>query len=211
MAKRRIDPRKLAAAAAALLLAGCVNFSPLDDLETVTPPPDAFSQALYKNYSFLAQSFGAVGQSAYTSFDQAASLPLTETDVSVATLANTFANKALMLSRGEAVDPEPSRDVATHEMRDRLVRALTPGRDDFPRDAARAQADWDCWRLNLRASTQAAAAERCHQSFNVTLVRLETETQAMTAQRDAEKAKQKKAEPEKKDDSGRTDEDSELP
>jgi hypothetical protein len=211
MAKRRIDPRKLAAAAAALLLAGCVNFSPLDDLETATPPADAFSQALFKNYSFLAQSFGSVGQSAYTSFDQEGSLPLTQTDLSVATLANTYAGKAMMLTRGEAVDPEPSRDITTHELRDRLVRALTPGRDDFPRDAARAQADWDCWRLNLRASTQAAAAERCRQSFNVTLVRLETETQAMTAQRDAEKAKQKKAEPEKKADSAGPDDGSEMP
>jgi len=198
MAKRAFDPRKPAVLLASLALAGCINFSPLDDLQTATPPADPFSLALYQNYTFLAHSFGDVGQSVYTSFDQDSSIPLTETDVSVATLANTFANKALALSQGQVVDPEPSRDITTHELRDRLVRALTPGRDDFPRDAARAQADWDCWRLNLLASSQRASAERCHQSFNVTLVRLETETAAMDAQKAAEKAKQKKAEPDKK-------------
>ena len=90
-----------------------------------------------------------------------------------------FALKAVALSKGEIVDPEPSRDIKTHELRDRLVRALTPGRDNFPRDAARAQTEWDCWRLNLTASGQAASAEQCRRSFNVTLPRLEAETAAL--------------------------------
>ena len=58
MAKRSFHARPLAAMAAGLALAGCVNFSPLDDLKTATAPADPFSQALYKNYAFLAQSFG---------------------------------------------------------------------------------------------------------------------------------------------------------
>jgi len=181
----KIGARPLVALAAGTLLAGCVNFSPLDDLETATPPPTPFAQALFKNYVFLAQSFGNVGQAGYASFDQDSSIPLTAADLSVAALANAFAQKALLLSRDEVVDPEPSRDVKTHELRDRLVRALTPGRDDFPRDAARAQADWDCWRLNERASTQASSAQQCRKSFEVTLPRLEAETAAAVQAADA--------------------------
>jgi len=183
----RISARPLVGLAAALALAGCVNFSSLDDLQEAAPPTSPFSLALYQDYVFLAHSFGEVGQASYTSFDQEGSIPLTETDLSVAALANAFAQKALLLSKGQLVDPEPSRDVKTHELRDRLVRAMTPGRDNFPRDAARAQADWDCWRLNERASTQTAAAAQCHKSFDVTLPRLEAEVAA--AAKAAEAAK----------------------
>ena len=175
----RIGVRPLLGLVVGVALAGCMNYSSLDDLETVQPPATPFAQALFKNYSFLAHSFGDVGEAGYTSFDRDGSIPLTETDATVASLANTFALKAAALSKGEIVDPEPSRDIKTHELRDRLVRALTPGRDNFPRDAARAQADWDCWRLNLTASGQASAAEQCHRSFMVTLPRLEAETAAL--------------------------------
>jgi hypothetical protein len=185
----RIGARPLLGLAAGVALAGCMNFSSLDDLELVQPPANPFAQALFKNYSFLARSFGDVGEAGYTSFDEDGSIPLTETDATVASLANTYAQKAVVLSKGEIVDPEPSRDIKTHDLRDRLVRALTPGRDNFPRDAARAQADWDCWRLNLTASGQAAAAEQCRRSFNVTLPRLEAETTALA--KAAEKAEAK--------------------
>ena len=175
----RIGARPLKALAAGLALAGCMNFSPIDDLSTAQPPSTPFAQALYKNYTFLAQSFGDVGQARYGSFDEEGSIPLTETQASVADLANNFAQKALSLSKGQVVDPEPSRDIKTHELRDRLVRALTPGRDSFPRDAARAQADWDCWRLNLTAPSQASAAGQCRRSFDVTLPRLEAEVASL--------------------------------
>jgi hypothetical protein len=191
----RIDTRPLLGLAAGVALAGCMNFSSLDDLNTVQPPTTPFAQALFKNYSFLAHSFGDVGEASYTSFDQNGSIPLTETDATVASLANTFAQKAVVLSKGEIVDPEPSRDIKTHELRDRLVRALTPGRDNFPRDAARAQADWDCWRLNLTASGQASAAEQCHRSFLVTLPRLEAETAELTKAAEKAKAAEKPASP----------------
>jgi hypothetical protein len=175
----RIGARPLVVLAASMALGGCINFSSLDDLDTAPQPATPFAQALYKDYVFLAHSFGDVGQASYTSFDQNSSIPLTETDLSVAALANAFAAKALQLAKGEPVDPEPSRDVNTHTMRDRLVRTLAAGRDSFPRDAARAQADWDCWRLNDRSSTQATAAEQCRRSFEVTLPRLETEVASL--------------------------------
>ncbi len=178
---KNIGTRPLLTMAAGFMLAGCVNFSSLDDLALATPTGSPFSQALYKNYAFLAHSFGDMGQASYVSFDQDASIPLAKTDANVAALANTYAAKALQLTRGEVVDPVSSRDSNSHALRDRLVRALTPGRDDFPRDAARAQADWDCWRLNATVESQVAAAEQCRRSFEVTLVRLETETQAAAA------------------------------
>jgi hypothetical protein len=188
-----IGTRPLLAIIVGFLLAGCVNFSALDDLKTATPTGSPFDQALFKNYAFLAKSFGEVGQASYTSFDQDASIPLAKTDAGVAALANTFAAKALQLSRGEVVDPVSSVDISTHVLRDRLVRALTPGRDVFPRDAARAQTDWDCWHLNAAVPSQAAAAEQCRRSFDVTLARLEAETKAAEAAAAAAAAAQKPA------------------
>jgi hypothetical protein len=188
----KIDARPLLVLCA-VSLAGCINFSPLDDLETATPPTNPYQLALFKNYSFLAKSFGMVGQAQYGSFDQDSSIPLTETQANVADLANIYADKAMRLTRDEVVDPEPSRDIKTHDQRDRLVRALTTAKDVYPRDAARAQADWDCWRLNLKVASQTASAEKCRQSFEVTLARLETEASAVAAEKAKEDEAKKKA------------------
>lgn len=188
----KLDARPLVLVCA-VALAGCINFSPIDDLETAAPPADAFQLALYKNYSFLAKSFGPVGQAQYGSFDQNASIPLTQTEGTVADLANNYADKAMRLTRDEVVDPEPSRDIKTHEQRDRLVRALTTAKNVYPRDAARAQADWDCWRLNLTVVSQAASAEKCRQSFEITLARLETEAKVVAAEQAKELEAKKKA------------------
>jgi outer membrane protein OmpA-like peptidoglycan-associated protein len=167
-------------AAAGLLLAGCINFSALDDLRDAPPPTGSpFDQALFQDYTFLARSFGDVGQASYTAFDQQGSISLTKTDSDIAGLANNYASKALQLSRGEAVDPEPSQNLASHKQRDRLVRALTPGRDAFPRDAARAQADYDCWMLNAALTSQTQPAAQCLASLDVTLSRLEGEVRAI--------------------------------
>lgn len=167
--------------AAGLLLAGCVNFSGLDNLKDAAPSGSPFAQALFKNYAFLARSFGDVGQASYTAFDQQGSFSLAKTDADVAALANSFASKAVLLSRGESVDPEPSKELAAHNLRDRLVRALQIGRDSFPRDAARAQADYDCWQLDAAVTTQAVAALQCRRSLEVTLPRLESEVRPLAA------------------------------
>ena len=188
----KIDARPLLVLCA-VALAGCVNFSHLDDLETTPPPASPFSLALYKNYAFLARSFGLVGQAQYGSFDQDASIPLTQTEITTADLANIYADKALRLTRDELVEPEPSRDIKTHEQRDRLARALALVRDVYPRDAARAQADWDCWRLNLTVHTQLQAAERCRQSFEISLPRLEAEATVVAAEKAKEDEAKKKA------------------
>ena len=168
-------------AAAGLLLAGCVNFSALDDLKEAPPPTGSpFDLALFQNYAFLARSFGDVGQASYTTFDEAGSISLARTGNDIAGLANTYAAKALLLSHGQMADPETSTNRDSHAIRDRLVRALTSGRDTFPRDAARAQADYDCWMLNAALPSQAPAAAQCRASLDVTLPRLEGEVQATT-------------------------------
>jgi hypothetical protein len=188
----KIDARPLVVLCA-VAVAGCVNFSPLDDLETTPPPTTPFNLALYKNYAFLAKSFGLVGEAQYSSFDRSASIPLTETEITTADLANTYADKALRLTRDELVDPEPSRDIKTHELRDRLARSLAIARDVYPRDAARAQADWDCWRLNLTVHSQLQAAERCRQSLEVSLPRIEAEATVVAAEKAKEDEAKKKA------------------
>ncbi len=190
---KRIDARPLLVLV--LALAGCVNFSALDNLDTVTPPSDPFEAALFKNFSFLAHSFGPVGQAQYGAFDQPASRSISRTDDDLADLANAYADKALKLSREEVVDPEPSLDIKTHEQRDRLARALSTGREAFPRDAARAQADWDCWHLNATVESQRSAAEVCRKSFDVTLPRLEAEVAPVVAAKAKADADKKKAGP----------------
>ena len=165
----------LLAGAASLFLAGCVNYTALDNLADAHPTGAAFDQALFKNYAFLARSFGDVGSASYTTFDQEGSISLSNSDTAVAALANSFAGKAIAISHGEVVDPMPGRDAKSHTMRDRLVRALAIGRDSFPRDAARAQADYDCWVLNATVLSQERAAVQCQHSLDVTLARLESE------------------------------------
>lgn len=171
----------------ATALAGCVNFSPIDDLQTATASGTPFEQALFVDYAYIARSFGDMGQAAYTSFDQDASYSLNAKDNDVAALANRFAAKALQLSKGEVVDPEPSRDVASHGLRDRLVRAITTAQDAYPRDAARAQADWDCWRLNLTVPAMANAAAQCKRSFDISLTRVESEAKQVAEAEEAAK------------------------
>jgi hypothetical protein len=188
-----IAARPLFVLAAGLILAGCVNFSALDDLKTATPPADPFSKALFENYAFLARSFGDVGQAQYSSFDKDGSIPLTAVDESLAGLANSYASKALQLSQGAVVDPEISRDMKAHQLREKLVRALASARDVYPRDAARAQADWDCWRLNSAVASQARSAGECKKSLDVTLPRLEAEASVVDAEKAKADAEKKKA------------------
>jgi hypothetical protein len=91
-------------------------------------------------------------------------------------LAEAFATKALIAAKGTEVEPEPANSSAATAMRDRLTRALANGKERFASDAARAQADFDCWMLNDSVDSQRGAAEQCHASFNSTLARLEQDT-----------------------------------
>jgi len=156
-------------------LAGCVSESSFGDLDQAQPVGSAFDQALYKNYSYLARSFGVTPNSSATAFDSEGSMSLGDVTSDVADLADQFAQKALSASRGENVTPEPppegNAEAAT--LRERLLKDLDQGADKAPVDAARAQADYDCWILNSQVSSQGSAAGRCRRSLNNSLAQLE--------------------------------------
>jgi hypothetical protein len=150
-----------------------MSTSSLDQLSGATPSGSPFAQDLFKNYAYLARSFGP----STTTSDGMLDFGLfgaTSSDTN--DLAEAFATKALIAARGEEVEPEPANSSAATALRDRLTRALGDGKERFAADAARAQADFDCWMLNGSVDTQRGAAEQCHASFNSTLARLEQDT-----------------------------------
>jgi hypothetical protein len=164
-----------ACAGAALLLFGCVNNTALDDLKDTTPLGSRFNKALFKNYSALARSFGEVGAASGVAFDNGGSIELTRMDSTIGALANSYAEKAIIAARGSLVEPEPGIDVPTHKTRDRLIRALERGKDSFPGDSARAQAQYDCWMMNGAVPAMVNSAKRCRTALETALVKLETE------------------------------------
>ena len=161
----------IALCATALVLAACVSTDALDQLATATPTGSAFAQALFRNYSFLANSLKHADGSddeldPFTIFDDGG-----DTDM----LAEAFAAKAMIAANGTEPDPEPSYDGESAAARDRLLRALADGKDRFPQEAARAQTTFDCWMLNRTVASQQAASDQCRSSFTAALARLESE------------------------------------
>lgn len=185
--------KKATLAGLCLVLAGCINATPLDDLEYAKPTGTPFNTALYQDYKSLAHSFGHIGPSAHRVFDYNGSISLNDKDEEIAMLANSYASKAVQSANGDFVDPETSTTVEGHEMRDRLLRAMENGRDWFPRDAALAQANFDCWQLNTPIAGLDKAAAHCKASFLKVLGDLETETNAQQAQIDAKRKAAKEA------------------
>jgi hypothetical protein len=169
---------------AALAASGCVGTTALGTLEQVHPIGDPFSQELYKNYAFLARSFGDVGTPTSGSpFDVGDSIHLGSMSLRVADVANAFAEKAITAAQGDEVLPEPPpNDTAQAEaIRLRLLRALDQGRDKAPAHAARAQADYDCWVLDNRANSLRKAAQQCRRSLDTSLAMLESDLAAAPA------------------------------
>ncbi|HUO90810.1 MAG TPA: OmpA family protein [Rhizomicrobium sp.] len=161
----------LALAAAGLSLAACVSTTALDQLATTTPTGSAFTQQLFRNYAYLANSFGISGEDAFDS-DGSGSL---FDGGDLAALAEAFAAKALIAANGTEVEPEPAIDGDSQQARSRLLQALSEGKDRFPADAARAQTDFDCWMLNSSVEQQRGAAGQCRASFGNSIARLESE------------------------------------
>jgi len=162
--------------ALSLTLSGCIGTSALDELDQSRAIGSAFSQALYKDYSFLARSFGDVGPSKNGSaFDSDESIELSDVTADVADLANAYAEKALAAAKGDEVLPEaPPTDMADADtLRLRLLKDLDQGRDKAPIDAARAQVDYDCWIMNSRVPSMQRAAQSCRRSVEASLAQLE--------------------------------------
>jgi OOP family OmpA-OmpF porin len=157
----------------ALALAGCMG----DDEVAATGSP--FSQALFKDYTDLAtQAAGAPAPQAadngggffsdiFSMFDGAPDNP-------AEAVADAFRAKAGRAATGSEPAPEPApADAMAQGLRGRLVRAITQGKDQFPEEAARAQADYDCWVLDSGASNLQTEAQACRTALNSSLVALE--------------------------------------
>jgi len=61
--------------------------------------------------------------------------------------------------------------------------------DRFPVDAARAQADFDCWLLDATVIATLPASQTCHKSLDVTLARLEADVQSVPPPKEDKSAK----------------------
>lgn len=153
--------RSILGIVAALTLAACASTSAFDDLDGAQPSGTPFQQALFKNYAFLARSFVPAGTS------------IGDLDDPIQGLAEAYANKAMIAAGGVNVAPEDGATPDQQAMRERLMHALGEGRDNFPEDAARAQADYDCWVMNATVAATAGASAQCGASLNVTLARFE--------------------------------------
>ena len=161
---------------AAFSLAGCIGNSVFDDLNAAQPVGSPFSEALFKNYAFLARSFGTQSSPSGQAFDAEGAVSLTGADNTVSGLADAYAQKALTIAKGDEEvlpEPAPDGDVDAENVRLELLRDLADGREKAPEDAARAQADFDCWIMNRRVESLAAASQACRRSLTASLTKLE--------------------------------------
>lgn len=161
---------------AAFSLSGCIGNSVFDDLNAAQPVGSPFQEALFKNYAFLARSFGTQSSPSGQAFDADGAISVTGADNTVSGLADAYALKALAVAKGDQdvlPEPAPDGDTDAENVRLELLRDLSDGRDKAPEDAARAQADYDCWVMNRRVDSLAAAAQACRRSVTASLAKLE--------------------------------------
>ena len=169
---KTVSPRPLAFAAAGLCflaLAGCAS----DDAPVNASP---FAQALNKDYLDLASQAAAAPapESNESFFDNPFGLfgsPANPNDL----LVTAFNDKADLARQGQEPAPEaaPSNNPDATNLHDRLVRDVAAGKDRFPEQAARAQADYDCWILDSNVTAMIPASQACRSAFDGSLLALE--------------------------------------
>jgi OOP family OmpA-OmpF porin len=149
----------------------------LDQLDQAQPVGSDFSKELFKDYSYLARSFGEDAASASTAFDADNSMSLNSGTAEVGDVATAFAQKALNAAQGNEVLPEPAPEgnAEADGLRQRLLAALEDGRGKFPADAARAQVQFDCWIIDARSDQLRNASAQCRRGFDAALAQLEQE------------------------------------
>jgi OOP family OmpA-OmpF porin len=170
---RIASPFRLTFLAAAMLgLAACS--SGLDDMgsgATGTP----FTQALSKDYSDLSNQAADLPPPAEEESFWDSLNPFSGPDTSVSdALSEAFAAKASTAAAGSEPELEPASGAEAVAVRSRLARAIAAGKDRFPDQAARAQADYDCWMLYGTAPIAAAAAQGCRSALDTSLPALES-------------------------------------
>jgi OOP family OmpA-OmpF porin len=157
-------------AAASILAIGLAACSDDDDTASGSP----FTQALQKDYSDLSSQASALPAepAADTSFWDSLN-PFSDSDSSSDMLAKAFSSKADLANSGTEPEPEAANGPAQTTIRARLVRAVAAGKDQFPEQAARAQADYDCWVIYGTSPSAGAAAQACKTALDSSLLRLE--------------------------------------
>lgn len=162
-------------AAATILAAGLAGCSSLFGEDGDEIAGSAFTQALQVAYTDQATQAAdlpaepAPESSFFDMFD-----PFSSSDTSSDLLAQAFTAKAEMAATGAEPEPEAAPNPTANVVRDRLVRALAAGKDQFPDQAARAQVDYDCWILYGTVPGAGAASQACKTSLDSSLLRLET-------------------------------------
>ena len=163
--------RRLVMLAAAGILAAGLAACSSDDEEAIGSP---FTQALSKDYSDLSGQASALpAEAAESSFFDSLN-PFSSSSSSSDLLAEAFTTKADLANSGTEPELEAAPGPAQATIRARLERAVTAGKDQFPEQAARAQADYDCWVLYGTVPSAAAASQACKTALDSSLVRLET-------------------------------------
>ena len=158
---------------ASLALAGCMAD------EDVVASGSPFSQALFKDYTDLASQ--AAAAPAPQSLDNGGGffsdlLGMFDSgpDNPAEAVADTFNAKAGRAATGGEPAPEAApADPMAQGLRARLIRTIAQGKDQFPEQAARAQADFDCWVVDSGASNLQSEAQACRAALNNSLVALE--------------------------------------
>ena len=164
-----------AASVLALGLAACSS----DDEEAAGTP---FTQALNKDYTDLASQASSLPAEKTDEGGFFSSLnPFSSSDTSSDLLSKAFTTKAELANGGTEPEAEAAVGPAQAAMRARLVRALAAGKDQFPEQAARAQADYDCWVLYGTVPTAGAASQACKTALDGSLPRLENASHPMPA------------------------------
>lgn len=154
-----------------LVLAGCAGD------EDVTASGSPFSQALFKDYTDLAtQASSAPAPQAQDTgfFSDVFGIFSGGPDNPADAAADAFRNKANQAARGNEPAPEPApADTTAQGLRARLMAAVARGKDQFPDQAARAQADYDCWVIDSGAANLSAQAQDCRSALSNSLLALE--------------------------------------
>jgi OOP family OmpA-OmpF porin len=164
-------------AAAGVLAVGLAACSS-DDEEAAGSP---FTQALSKDYNDLAGQASALpSERAEGGFFDSLN-PFSSSDTSSDLLAKAFTTKAELADGGTEPEAEAAVGPAQATMRARLTRALAAGKDQFPEQAARAQADYDCWVLYGTVPTAAPASQACKTALDSSLPRLENASHPVPA------------------------------
>jgi outer membrane protein OmpA-like peptidoglycan-associated protein len=155
---------------AAILALGLAACSSDEDTAEGTP----FTQALGKDYTDLSTQASALPAEAAESGFFDSLNPFSSSETSSDLLAKAFTAKAELANAGTEPEPEAGSGPAQTTIRTRLVRALAASKDQFPEQAARAQADYDCWVLYGTVPSAAPASQACRTALDSSLPRLET-------------------------------------